>query len=217
MDAIPQPQPAQSGCRQDQAVVDTGVELLQTGDHIPPHVLEHQMGVVVAQLGQPPQGAGAHHAALGKGGEGLLPMPLVDHQGIGGILPFGDAAQDQPLGQVGRQVLEAVHRDVGPVDQHLGLQFLGEQTLVADLGQGDIEDLVPLGGHGLDRDRQCGMGPGQFVSHPVGLDHGQLTAAGGDAQGGAGHRALRAAATAARQQPPSLGTGRPAPRPGGGT
>ena len=77
--------------------------------------------------------------------------------------------------------------DIRPVHQHLGFQFLGEQSLVTDLGQSHIENLVPLGGHGLHGDFQTWMGLLEFRFHPVGLHHGQLAAAGSDAQFGEGH------------------------------
>jgi hypothetical protein len=189
MDAVPQPQPPKARGGEDQAVVLAGIELFQAGDHVAPHIAEAEVGKVMAQLGQAAQGAGAHHTALGQGGEGPVPVLCMHHQGIGRVLPLGDAAQHQPFGQVGGQVLEAVHGDVGPVHQHLGLEFLGEQTLVADLGQSHIKDLVPLGGHRLDADLQRRVGPGQLVPHPVGLHHGQPTATGGDAQVGAGREA----------------------------
>lgn len=87
--------------------------------------------------------------------------------------------------------------DVSTIQEHLGLQLLGEQALVTDLGQGHIEDLVPLGGHRFDADLQAPMGLGQLITHPVGLHHRQLTAARGDAQRGASHQMnLNPAATA---------------------
>ena len=75
-----------------------------------------------------------------------------------------------------------MHGDLRSTHQHLGLQFLGEQALVADFRQGHIQDFVALSGHGLHRDRQAWVGFLQFGFHPVGLHHGQLAAAGGDAQ-----------------------------------
>ena len=161
----------------------------------------------MAELGQATQRAGPHHGALRQGGEGLVLVLLMHHQGIGRVFPLGDAAEHQPLGQVGGQVLEAMDGDIGPIHQHLSLQFLGEQALVADLGQRHIEDLVALGGHGLDADLQARVRLDQLIAHPVGLHHGQLAAAGGDAQLGSGHQKAGEAAAAAESQPPSLGTG----------
>ena len=166
---------------------------------------------MVAQLGQAAQGTGAHHGTGGQAGEGFVGVLGVHHKSIRGVFPLGDAAQHQPLGQVGGQVLEAVDRDIGPVHQHLGLQLLGEQALVTDLGQGHIEDLVPLGGHRLDRDLETRVGLGQLIAHPMGLHHGQLAAAGGNAQLGTGHQISWQAAAAAPVQPPTLGTGGSSP------
>ena len=187
MDAIPQPQAPQACCGQDQAIKVAGIEFFEAGDHIAPHVLKGEVGVMVAKLGEASQGAGAHHAAGGQGGQGLVLVFGMDHQGIGRIFPLGDAAEHQALGQVGGQILEAVHGDVGQIDQHLGLQFLGEQALVADLGEGHIQNLVALGGHGLNRDLQAVVGLAQLIADPMGLHHGQLAAAGGDTQG-VGHQ-----------------------------
>ena len=115
-------------------------------------------------------------------------MAFMHHQGIRRILPLGDAAQHQAFGQVGGQILEAVDGNIRLVHQHLGFQFLGEKPLVANFGQRHIQNFVALGGHGLDTDPQFRMGLQECLTHPVGLHHGQLAAAGGDAQGGAGHQ-----------------------------
>ena len=172
------------------------------------------MREVVTQLGQTTQGAGAHHGAFRQGREGFVLVLLVHHQGIGGIFPLGDAAQHQALGQVRGQILQAVDGDVRTVHQHLSLKLLGEQALVTDLGQGHIEDLVPLGGHRFDGDLQAVVGLSQLVTHPMGLDHGQLAATGSNTQLGTSHRNASRQQRAAESQPPSLGSEVPIPAKG---
>ena len=128
------------------------------------------------QLGQPSQGAGAHHGTLRQGVESVVGIFGIHHQGIRWIFPFGDAAQHQALRQVGGQILQRMDGDVRASHQHLRFQFLGEQSFVADLGQSHIQDLVPLGGHRLHRDGEFRVGFLQLRLHPVGLHHRQLTA-----------------------------------------
>ena len=176
VDPIAEAKPAQASRSQDQTVVIAAVQFFQAGDHVPPDVLEDQVGVVVTQLSQAAQGTRAHHRAFGKGVEFVRLVLGVHHQGIGRVFPFGDAAEHQPLRKVGGQVFQGMDGDVRTVHQHLGFQFLGEQAFVADFGQGDVQDLVALGGHGFHRDLQAGMGLLQFRFHPVGLHHGQLAA-----------------------------------------
>ena len=187
MNPIGESQTGESGCRQDQAVVVASIEFLQARDHIAAHIFELKVRVVVAQLGQPAQRAGAYHGAFRQGLQLVAGILGIHHEGVRRIFPFGDATQHQAFGKVGGQILEGVNGDLGPPHQHLGLEFLGEQALVADFGQGHIQNLVALGGHRFHRNGQARMGLFQFSLHPVGLHHGQLAAAGGDAQMLEGH------------------------------
>ena len=176
MNAVGETKATQSCSGQDQAVVSTVVQLLETGDHIAAHVFEFQVWVVMAQLGQAPQRTGADDGPFRKGLESVIGIFGVHHQGIGGVLPLGDATEHQAFRKIRGEVLEGMDRDVSTPHKHLGLQLLGEQTLVTDLGQGDVEDLVSLGRHRFDADGELGMGLLKFGLHPVGLHHGQLAA-----------------------------------------
>ena len=142
---------------------------------------------MVAQLCQPAQRTCSHHGSLGQRFQGVIGVLLVHHQGVSGIFALGDATQHQTLRQVGGQILEGVNGDLCAAHQHLSFKLFGEQALVADLGKGDIKDLVSLGGHGFHRNGQTGMGLFEFSFDPIGLHHGQLASAGGDAQLLEGH------------------------------
>ena len=69
-----------------------------------------------------------------------------------------------------------MNSDIRTPNKHLGLEFFREQPFVANFGQGNVENLVALGGHRLHRDRQAWMSLFQFRFDPVGLHHGQLAA-----------------------------------------
>ena len=45
-----------------------------------------------------------------------------------------------------------MHCDIGPAIFQCGFQFLYEQALAADFGQGDIQYLIALCGHAEDTD-----------------------------------------------------------------
>ena len=57
MDPIAESKPGETRCREDQAVVSAGIQFFQSRDHVATHVFELEMGEVVAQLGEPSQGA----------------------------------------------------------------------------------------------------------------------------------------------------------------
>ena len=119
MDAITQAKAAQTSCRQDQAIELTGIQLLEAGDHIAAHIFEGEVRVVVPELGQTAQRAGAHHGTLRQGGQGEVFVFGMHHQGIGRIFPLGDAAKHQPFWKVGGQIFKAMNSDISPVHQHL--------------------------------------------------------------------------------------------------
>ena len=125
----------------------------------------------------------------------------VQHQGICGIFPFGDAPEHQPLREIGRQVLQGMNSDIGTPDKHLGLELFCEQPLVTNFGQGYVENFVALGGHRFHGDGQSRMSLFQFGFHPVGLHHRQLASAGGDAQFGEGHWLGRSAVKTTNSRP----------------
>ena len=99
VDAMGQTQPLQPRRRKDESVVKTSIQLLQPGEHVAPNILENQMGIVVAQLGQTTQRTGANAAALRHGLQTIFAEAPIDGQHIGRIFPRRNAAQHQSLRQ----------------------------------------------------------------------------------------------------------------------
>ena len=69
---------------------------------------------------------------------------LADH-GVARIFALGNGGQHQALGQFGGQVLQAVHGQIGAAIEQRLFDFLGEESLGADLGQRHVGDLVAGG------------------------------------------------------------------------
>ena len=72
--------------------------------------------------------------------------------------------------------------DVDLIAQHRLLDLLDEQSLPPHHGQGDIEDLVPLGLDLGQGDLHPRVALFQLPLDPVGLPESQLTGAGSDTQ-----------------------------------
>ncbi len=92
----------------------------------------------------------------------------------------------EPLGQLGRHVLERMNREVDLARQQRRLDLFREEALAADRRQRAIAHEIAGGadGHDLDRAgrRELGMRGDEAVSDRLGLDQRQWTAARTDAE-----------------------------------
>ena len=68
----------------------------------------------------------------------------ADH-GVARIFALGNGRQHQARGQFGGQIFQAVDRQVGAAVEQRFFDFLGEKAFAADLGEGDVGDLVAGG------------------------------------------------------------------------
>ncbi len=102
------------------------------------------------------------------------------YEGIPAVFPGRHRPQHQALRHFRRHILEAVHRQVHLPRQERLFDLLDEQALAADLGQGDVLNLIP---GGLD-DHQLHpagrMAPGNLRRYPAALGQGQGAAPGAD-------------------------------------
>ena len=73
----------------------------------------------------------------------------ADH-GVARVFALRNGRQHQAFGQFGRQIFQAVDRQIGAAVEQRFLDLLGEQALVADLGQRHVGDLVAGGLDDLD-------------------------------------------------------------------
>lgn len=90
---------------------------------------------------------------------------------------------------MGGEVFEGMYRKIRVAAEHSHFEFFGEEAFVSNFGQGHIEDVVPLGTHGVNVKLVTGVGFLQAIAHPVGLHEGELAFTGSDANGaiGGGH------------------------------
>ena len=102
-------------------------------------------------------------------------------EGVAHILAFEKRHQGDAVGQAGRHVLGGMHADIDAAGEHGVVDFLGEQTLAADLGQAGIAGLAAIatGGNDLDGNVILGhtMRPGQQAPHQPRLGQRQRAAA----------------------------------------
>jgi hypothetical protein len=93
----------------------------------------------------------------------------VRHEHVAHVLPLGEGDDLQPLRDRGGHVLGGVHGHVdAPVEQGC-LQLLGEEPLVADLGERRVEDLVALRVDDLNLHAQVREALRNAVAHPFRL------------------------------------------------
>ena len=101
-----------------------------------------QVRAELHELGLTAQAAGADTRALRQ----ILDAVVADRQeGIAGIDTFGDGRDLKRASQRGGKILEAVH---GQIDATFGkrlLNFLGEHSLGADLGERHVSNLIARG------------------------------------------------------------------------
>ncbi|RUS34236.1 hypothetical protein BC938DRAFT_481683 [Jimgerdemannia flammicorona] len=105
------------------------------------HIHELQVWICSLKLSDPPHRACPNHAPLGQGGEGQ-PLVLLRHNdGVPGVLPLKDSAKGHTLWQVLERVDDEIDAAVGEGD----LEILGEERLLADLGEGQVQHAVAQG------------------------------------------------------------------------
>ncbi len=109
-------------------------------------------------------------------------MPEVVTKRIPGIRALQHRADDQSARKLGRHVFHRMHGDVGAPLFECDLEFLDEQTLAADGGQGAVLNTVALRQQRHQLDFQPGMRRAQQRRHMLRLPKRQLTLARGDAQ-----------------------------------
>jgi hypothetical protein len=74
-------------------------------------------------------------------------MAMAGDQGIAGVVTEGNGGQGQAIGQVGRQVLEAVDGQVHLLPQESGLQLSHESPSTSQVGQRDMAGPVAGGAY----------------------------------------------------------------------
>ena len=138
-DAVFQPQPLQAGGGQDDGGVFAAIELAEARVEVAAQRLDHQSRIARGDQRLAAQAAGADDGAVGQRVKAVV---IVGDEGVAGVFALEHGAQQEALWQLHRHVLEAVDGQIGTAFGHRHLQFLDEQALTADLGQGAIQNLI---------------------------------------------------------------------------
>ena len=179
-DVLVQAQPMQAGPGQDHGIELSLEGLVQPGLNVAPDRGHLDIGTQVQQLGTPAQRTGADLRPRREGLQGLMDR---GDQGIGNILAHGYGGQNQFVGTLGGQVLEAVHGDVDRSVKDRALDLLGEQPRPTDGSQWRVAVAVSLGADLDELHIQTGMIAAQAVRNPFGLPARQAAAASANPQG----------------------------------
>ena len=132
-------QPAQPGRSQYDGVVLPLVEFSQSGVQVAPQILDPQVRPQPQQLGFAAQTGGSDRR---PGRQFRQTGIATADKGVMRVQTGGYRRENQPRRQFRRHVLEAVHGQIDIPGQHRCFQFLGEQSLAADLRQRHVENLI---------------------------------------------------------------------------
>ena len=157
--AIRPAKPAQSGRGKHDRVVLAFVELAQSRVHITAQCFRDQAAAERMKLRRAAKRTGSDFRAALKLGE------RSPDQSVARIFALRNRRKRQARRQLGGNVLQAVHGDVDRASEQRFLNFLGEQTLSADLGQRDILNPVASGLDDFEARLDAPFGePGRDVS-----------------------------------------------------
>src|SRR5262245_2487634 len=107
---------------------------------------------------------------------------FADDQRVAYVFAFGDRGDAQPVGQGGRQIFQAVNRQVDAMIEQGLFDLFREDALAADLRQRGLGQFIAGGLDDLDADDQPLVDFLEPVLHPVGLPERELAAARADDQ-----------------------------------
>jgi hypothetical protein len=197
-DPVLEPQPDEAGRRQqDRSPLGVRIEFGQPGVHVPAEIDDPEVRPVIQQLRPPPETAGGQDGAVR---DSRPADRLVADQRISRILPLAHGPQHDAVGQIGRQILERMHREIDAAIQQGVIDLPGEQGPAADPSQRNIGHHVSGGPdvHSLG----CLAGCGEQRAHTLGLPPRKRAASGADANG----NAKRCQGSPAAETPPITGS-----------
>jgi len=186
-------QPTQAGRRQDGGLGLALGDFFEAGLHVAADLLKGGFGKEATNLGPAPRAAG------GNGGR-LRHARAGDENVVGG-LPGQEPRQGQPLRHSSRQVLGAVHGQIGPSVEQGFLELLGEKPLSALPLQRPGPAAVPRRRQLHDAKGGFGKGGLQAGDAQARLGEGQgaLARGHGNFAGGTAHASSRGAAREPRR------------------
>jgi hypothetical protein len=155
-DQIEVPESRDTGMGQDGGVEVAFAEPAEAGIEVSAEVVHDEIGAQVTELRAAAERTRADPCAGREFGEGTGP-PGRRNQHVAWVFPIEYRTHDEPIDQDGRHVFERVDRRIDLAREDGAVEFLGEEALIADLGEGHIGDPVPRGLEDPDLDGQAGV------------------------------------------------------------
>ena len=140
-------EPVEAGGRQDRRIHLTSFQLLQPSVDVAPQRDDLQVRPGGKQLRGPARGRSADHGALLQRLNGLGPDQLVLD-----VRARADRSETDFLRPNDFNILHRMHGEIDVAIQQCGIQFLGPQTLAANLRERPVGNTIAAGGDGNDFD-----------------------------------------------------------------
>jgi len=151
---------------------ESRVDVAAQGEHL-------DVGAGMSHEGTPAQARGAQACTARQPAQAAGAMR---DQHVARILPPWHGRDAEPGCKGGRKILHRVHGEVDRSRKQRFFDLLDEQPLAADLGERAALDAVAAGADVHELDGQAGRLCAQRSRHPLGLAHGEDTAARTEAQ-----------------------------------
>ncbi len=184
-DAIAEAEAFQPRRGEHEEVVVAAIELPQPRVHVAPDARERRAVHERAELGDPPDAAGADARGRAERRQQFRQRPrrgaVRQHERVAGIRPRQRGRHGEAVRQHRRHVLGAVYRDVDLVAQQRVLQLLDEEALAADLRQRRL--LQAIAGGADDHEIDVEIPRFELGGDGAGLPQRQLAAARADPEG----------------------------------
>src|SRR5262245_47872287 len=99
----------------------------------------------------------------------ILKLSTVGDERVAGVFPFRNRSEVESFGKLKRDVFEAMDRNVDAAIEQCFIDFLGEESLAADIRQRHIENFIAGSFDGYELDVQARPTLFQFGLGPVRL------------------------------------------------
>ena len=175
-------EPLDAGGGEDSGVVLAFLHPAHPRRHVAAQVDELEVGAIAREKRPPSQAARADATAGRQGHEAGASAAPAGEPDIARILALEHRGERQPRRQLGRQIIQAVHREVHMARGERLLDLLGEERLAGDLRKRPVENVIPLGADLEDLDLRRAVEAGEKSRDMVCLPECQLGATGADAE-----------------------------------
>src|SRR5262249_15304747 len=137
-DPVLVPKPFESSCRENDSIELAGIQFAEACIDIAAKRQQIEGRESMTQLDLTSQAACPDRCS----GTQLLKFGSLGQEGVARIFAFRNRAKIDAVRKLERDVLKAVNREIDAAVEKRLVQFLCEQTLSTDFGEGDIENLI---------------------------------------------------------------------------